>query len=137
VKRVVIDASIALAWVHPAQATTVTDELLDEVGRGARVVVPALWAVEVANALLVLERRKKLRQDERLEALATLLALNAAVDEEGHRFAFTKVSELALAHGLSAYDASYLELALRERLPLATKDEPLRQAASKAGVRVR
>lgn len=136
-QRVVIDASIALAWVHPAQATQATDELLEEVGRGTRVVVPALWKVEVANALLVLERRKKLRRDERIEALATLQALNASVDEEGHRFAFTTVPELAVTHGLSAYDASYLELALRERLPLGTKDEPLRQAASRAGVGVR
>lgn len=136
-KRVVIDASIALAWVHPAQATAATDGLLEEVGVGTRVLVPALWAVEVANALLVLERRKKLRPDERIEALATLQALNASVDEDGHRFVFTKVSELAVAHGLSAYDASYLELALRERLPLATKDEVLRQAASKAGVGLR
>ncbi|MEI6356595.1 MAG: type II toxin-antitoxin system VapC family toxin, partial [Verrucomicrobiota bacterium] len=102
-----------------------------------RVLVPALWAVEVADALLVLERRKKLRPDERIEALATLQALNASVDEDGHRFVFTKVSELAVVHGLSAYDASYLELALRERLPLATKDEVLRQAASKAGVGLR
>ena len=132
-----IDASIGLAWVHPDQATPVTDALLEEIEHGARVVVPALWFLEIANALLVLERRKKLKRNERLEALASLQALNPVVDEEGHRFAFTKVSELAVAHGLSVYDATYLELAQRERLPLATKDEPLRQAALKASVRVR
>ena len=136
-QRVVIDASVGLAWVHTDQATPATDALLEEVGQGVRAVIPTLWPVEVANALLVLERRKKLKRDERLEALSTLKALNADVDEEGHRFAFTKVAELAEQHGLSAYDAIYLELALRERVPLATKDAALRQAATKAGVRVR
>lgn len=135
--RYVIDASIGLAWVHPAQATPQTDELLDAVAAGAQVSVPALWFVEVANALLVLERRKKLKPDERAEALSTLRALNLTVDQEGHRLAFTKVSELASLHGLSAYDASYLELALRERSPLASKDAPLCAAAKKAGVRCR
>ena len=93
--------------------------------------------MEVANALLVLERRKKLKRDERLEALEMLRALNADVDEEGHRFAFTRVTELAEQHGLSVYDATYLELALRKRVPLATKDGNLRHAATKAGVLVR
>ncbi len=136
-QRVVIDASIGLAWVHPDQSTSATDALLKEVGRGVQLVVPSLWPVEVANALLVLERRKKLKRDERLDALASLKALNVSVDEEGHRFVFTTVSELAERHGLSAYDATYLELALRERLPLATKDKPLREAAGKAGAEVR
>jgi predicted nucleic acid-binding protein len=99
--------------------------------------VPTLWSVEVANALLVLERRRKLKRDERLEALEMLGALSADVDEEGHRVAFTRVTELAEQHGLSAGDATYLELALRKRLPLATKDSTLRHAATKAGVTVR
>lgn len=136
-KRIVIDASIGLAWVHPDQSTPATDALLDELGQGVRPMVPTLWSVEVSNALLVLERRKKLKKDERLEAVAMLRALNADVDEVGHQFAFTRVTELAEKHGLSVYDATYLELALRERVPLATKDASLRQAATKAGVLVR
>ena len=67
--RLVIDASLALAWVLPSQATKTTDELLEEVEAGARPVVPSLWPLEVANALLVLERRRKLRSDDRKEAL--------------------------------------------------------------------
>lgn len=136
-RRFVIDASIGLAWVHPDQSTPETDALLDEIGQGVRAIIPTLWPVEVTNALLVLERRKKLKKDERLEALAMLRTLNPDVDEEGHRFAFTRVTELAEEHGLSVYDATYLELALRERVPLATKDASLRQAATKAGVLVR
>jgi predicted nucleic acid-binding protein len=104
--RFVVDASIAIAWVHPSQATTETDDLLDAIGDGARFVVPALWLVEVANALLVLERRRKIRQAERLDALATLGALAPVIDEEGYRLAFGRVSKIAAAHDLTIYDAS-------------------------------
>ena len=56
--RLIVDASVAIAWVHPGQATPETDALLAEVNAGAILVVPALWPVETANALVVLERRK-------------------------------------------------------------------------------
>jgi predicted nucleic acid-binding protein len=132
--RFVIDASIAVAWVHPAQATRETDRLLDEVAGGVRFAVPALWLLEVANALLVLERRRKLKADERAEALETLLTLGPAIDDDGARHAFGRVSDLAREHDLSVYDATYLELALREKLPLVTKDHGLRAAARRATV---
>lgn len=135
--RFVVDASAAIAWVHPAQATEETELLLDEIQDGASFLVPALWLLEVANALLVLERRKKIHSQERAEALETLRALEPLVDLEGYRLAFTKVSELATRHGLSVYDAIYVELALRERVPLATRDASLRATARRAGARVR
>jgi predicted nucleic acid-binding protein len=125
----VIDASIALAWVHPAQATAETDALLQQLKTGVGLVVPALWFQEMANALLVLERRKRLKADERREALALLRTLNVESDLHGASLAFDKLTELAELHSLSVYDATYLELALRERLPLGTKDASLRAAA--------
>ena len=131
----VIDASVGFAWLHPAQATPETEKLLEQVGNGAQVVVPALWFIEIANSLLVLQRRKKLTADERKSALETLGALNLTVDEESAREAFRKVSELAEKHGLTAYDAVYLELALRRKLPLASRDEALRQAAKHCGLK--
>jgi predicted nucleic acid-binding protein len=131
----VVDASIALAWVHPAQATRETDALLEKLREGVTLVLPALWFQETANALLVLQRRQKLTSDERHEALATLKALNIKPDFEGASLAFGRVSELAERHGLSVYDATYLELALRERVPLITKDEALRSAAEKCDAR--
>ena len=131
----VADASIAIAWIHPAQATKETESLLDEIAEGARFTVPALWFFEVANALLVLERRRKIRPDERVAALGTLHALAPIVDEEGHRLAFGEISELAARHHLSVHDATYAELALREKLPLATKDDSLRAVVSKARTR--
>ena len=132
----VIDASVGFAWVHPDQATLETDKLLKEVESGATVVVPGLWFLEIANGLLVLQRRKKLTAEDRKSALATLARLNPAVDEESNKAVFQKTSELAEKHGLTVYDATYLELALRRKLPLASRDEPLRAVAKKCGLRV-
>ena len=127
----VVDASIAIAWVHPDQATPATDALLAAIGEGTKVVVPALWPVEMANVLLVLERRRKLRADERATALAALRDLSCSVDHEMSALAFTDLSLLARELSLSVYDAAYLELALRLNVPLACKDGALRTAARK------
>lgn len=134
--QLVVDASMAVAWVHPGQATAETDALLEQVGQGIRVVVPALWPVEVANALLVLERRKKLTARERGLALTALRSLRCVVDHEMSSQAFTVLSKLASDLTLSVYDAAYLELALRLELPLACKDGPLREAARRRRVKV-
>jgi predicted nucleic acid-binding protein len=134
--RLVVDASIATAWVHPAQATTQTNALLIRVGQGTRVVVPALWPLEMANVLLVLERRKKLTAEERATALKALRDLAFTLDYEMSVLAFTELSQLAGTLALSIYDAAYLELALRLKLPLACKDGPLRDAARRRRVQV-
>lgn len=134
--RLVVDASMAVAWVHPGQATPETDALLARVGQGATAVVPALWPVEIANVLLVLERRGKLTAEERATALEALNALDFAVDHEMSALAFTSLSRLASELALSVYDAAYLELALRLKLPLACKDGPLRDVARKRRVTV-
>lgn len=134
--RWVVDASVAVAWVHPGQATPETDSLLVAVGDGAVVVVPALWPLEVANALLVLERRGKLTAAERVNALGCLQGLAFEVDSEMAGLALTRLSQLATDEKLSVYDAAYLELALRLKLPLACKDGPLREAARRQGLRV-
>lgn len=129
--RLIIDASVAVAWVHPGQATPQTDALLAKVGQGAVVTVPALWPVEMANVLLVLERRGKLKADERTVALEALRSLAFEVDHEMSAIAFTRLSKLASELTLSVYDAAYLELALRLKLPLACRDGPLREAAKR------
>ncbi len=134
--RLVVDASLAVAWVHPGQATAQTDALLSEVGNGIAVVVPALWPVEMANVLLVLERRGKLTADERAEAMEALKALDFEIDHAMSELAFTRLSRLASELCLSVYDAAYLELALRMELPLACRDGPLRDAARKRDVPV-
>lgn len=130
----VADASVAVGWVHPAQATTQTAAMLDALADGATLEVPALWPLEVANALIVLVRRRKLNEDERQTGLGWLRGLPLRIDPEAASLAFSRLSELAAAHQLSVYDAAYLELAQRRKLALACTDGPLRKAAKQAGV---
>ena len=127
----VVDASVALAWCFDDEATGATDALL---GRAAAegVVVPALWFLEVANALLTAERRGRLTPAQTLEVLTRLAALPAERDSVA--VSPTAVLALARAQRLTAYDAAYLELAIRRELPLATLDEELRRAGQAAGV---
>jgi predicted nucleic acid-binding protein len=130
----IADASVAVGWVHPAQATKHTAAMLDAIADGATLEVPALWALEVANALIVLVRRRKLTEGERQAGLGWLRGLRVRVDHDMSELAFSRLSELAAAHQLSVYDAAYLELAARRRLVLGCKDGPLRAAARHAGV---
>ena len=131
----IVDASVGFAWVYPGQATPETDRLLDEVAAGATVVVPGLWFLEVSNVLLIAQRRHRLTTMQRKAALQKLTALHFTADEEGARHAFGKTSELAEKYGLTIYDATYLEVALRRSLPLASRDEALRSAARRCGVK--
>jgi predicted nucleic acid-binding protein len=110
--------------------------MLDAIAEGAALEVPALWPLEVANALTVLVRRRKLTRDERATGLSWLRALPLRIDHEMSSLAFSRLSELAIAHDLSVYDAAYLELAQRRKLRLACKDGPLRTAAANTGVRL-
>ncbi|HEX7137712.1 MAG TPA: type II toxin-antitoxin system VapC family toxin [Vicinamibacterales bacterium] len=132
----VADASVAVGWVHPAQATAQTAAMLDAIAGGALLEVPALWPLEVANALMVLVRRRKLTKEEREIALGWLRVLPLRVDHEMSSLAFSRLSELAATHHLSVYDAAYLELAQRRNLVLGCNDEPLRKAATRCGVQV-
>ena len=132
----VADASVAVAWVHPAQATSDTDRMLDAIAEGTTIEVPALWPLEVANVLAVLVRRKKLTEAERRSALGWFRALPLRVDHEMATLAFSTLSSLAATYHLSVYDAAYLELAQRRRLALCCKDGALRKAALRSGVAV-
>jgi predicted nucleic acid-binding protein len=125
----IADASVGVAWAVHSQASEATDDLLDRVAEGIPLVVPALWPFEVANSLLVLLRRKRILAEERERALGALLRLPLGVDDEGPRLALGSISELAAQHGLTVYDAAYLELAMRRKLPLASRDAALCKAA--------
>ena len=132
----IADSSVGVAWAVHSQASAATDELLDRVAAGTPLVVPTLWPFEVANSLLVLLRRKKLLTAERDRAVAALACLPLVVDDDGPRLALGRISELAAEHGLSVYDAAYLELAVRRKLPLASRDEALRKAAQGCHVKL-
>jgi predicted nucleic acid-binding protein len=91
----IADASVAIGWVHPAQATSETAAMLDAIEAGAVLEVPAPWPLEVANALIVLVRCRKLAEEERQAGLGWLRALPIRIDHEMAALAFSKLSELA------------------------------------------
>ncbi len=96
--------------------------------------VPSLWPLEVANALLMGERRKRTTEAKVARFLTLLRSLPVTTDDETGIRAWQESLHLARVHKLSVYDAAYLELAVRRGLPLATLDDPLKAAASAAGV---
>lgn len=132
----VADSSLGVAWAVLSQSSHATEHLLNDVASGRQFVVPVLWMLEIANALLVLVRRNRIKPEEYARARGALSRLTPAVDEEGPRMALGKISDLASEHGLSVYDATYLELAVRRGLSLASRDADLNKAAKRCGVGV-
>jgi predicted nucleic acid-binding protein len=133
VSHCVLDCSAALSWVLSGESDAATDALLDTVA-AAGAVAPALWPFEVANVLLMAERRGRIMPAERHQALVLLGELHIHIDGQAVARAWTDTLALAQVHRLTVYDASYLELAVRLGLPLASRDMELRSAASAGGV---
>ena len=129
----VLDNSVTMAWCFPGEATDYTESLFDSLRRTGAL-VPSVWVWEAANVLLVAERRGRLTLAQITSFIATLRGLPITVDPGGLEVASGPAMALARAHRLTAYDAAYLELAVREGLPLATLDNRLRAAATQAGV---
>jgi predicted nucleic acid-binding protein len=132
-KEFVLDCSATLPWVFDSEATKATDALLDQLARGAKAWVPGLWHLELANVLLGAKRRDRIDQAGIEKFLGTLARFDIAVDSDTMPNAWAKTLGLAESYELSAYDAAYLELALRRGLPLATLDSALVSAMKKAG----
>ena len=125
----VLDASVALAWCFNDESTPAAWALLDRL-RTAPAHVPALWALEVGNILLGAERHRRITQARAVEFLGILGELDIRADPDLPGRAFRDVLPLAREQRLTTYDASYLELAMRLGLPLATKDTALLRAAT-------
>ncbi len=123
------DASLALAFVLNDEATPATDKVLDSLGQGAKAYVPALWWWEVANVLLLAERRNRVTSAEAHRHWVRLKALPIEVDLAASDEAWTATLSLAKKHQLTIYDAAYLEMAIRRDLPLGSLDLKLRSAA--------
>ena len=131
----VLDCSVALAWVLPDEGSTYADSLLDRlVAEGA--VVPPIWPLEVGNVLLAALRQRRIRQAELEPIIEGLARLPIEIDIGATDHALAAVVVLAAQHGLTTYDASYLDLAQRRQLPLATLDKQLRAACRAAKVEV-
>ena len=125
----VLDASLTLTWYFDDEATPGTEAVLDRVSE-AGAVVPGLWRLEVANGLQSALRRGRIASEYRDEALAELAQLPIAIDADTGTYAWTTTLRLAERFGLTIYDATYLELAQRRSLSLATLDKALREAAT-------
>jgi predicted nucleic acid-binding protein len=133
-KRLVLDASVTLAWCFPDESTPYTEGVLDLLATEAEAATPAIWPFEVANALLVAERHKRITTAQVASMLQRIASLPITVDPIRVDRAFGQILATAREQTLTEYDAAYLELAMREGLPLATLDDQLRQGARSAGV---
>lgn len=130
--RFVMDASVTLGWLLPDEGTAEAQRILLML-RASQALVPALWPLEVANAILAAQRRNRLGRAEARQALLAVGDLRIGI-EPLQAADMPRVWTLALEQKLSVYDAAYLDLAVRNRIPLATLDRDLRRAAASIGV---
>lgn len=125
----VLDCSMAMAFVLRDESTDDTDAILDRLGQGSSAVVPALWRWEVANVLLMAQRRGRVTPADAHRHMAQLRGLPIEMDETACEESWSAAFALAQKHSLSSYDATYLEVAIRRGIPLASLDRELRAAA--------
>jgi predicted nucleic acid-binding protein len=130
---IVLDGSATLAWIYPDETTDAVLAVFDQViHQGA--FVPDLWRIEIANCLTQGMRRSRITAIERSESLSDLASMGIITDNQTGKHIWRETLMLADRHHLTVYDATYLELALRLTLPLATLDDDLRRAAQQEGV---
>lgn len=131
--RFVLDGSVALAWLFQDEQDPYADAIIARLP-GLEMAVPRLWHLEVANVLLFGERRGRCSPADTMQWLGYLAGLPIVMDGETESRAWSDTLSLARQHALTAYDAAYLELAMRRGLPLATLDAKLKGAAQAVGV---
>jgi len=129
----VIDNSVVMTWCFKDEASQYTDDILDrlEVSTGF---VPSIWPLEVCNVLLVAERRKRIGEADSIRFISLLTELPIIVEQEPPERMIKEIFALARKHNLSSYDASYLDLAMRKGLPIATLDKNLLTVAKRCKV---
>lgn len=134
----VLDNSVTMRWFFEDGSPSdlaYADEVLAEINHSG-CVVPVTWGLEVANVLVRAETKTEVAATRSGAFIGMLQGMNIEVDEDTFARALSDTLQLSRTHKLSSYDASYLELALRRRVPLATLDDDLRKAAKKAGVKI-
>ena len=132
-QRFVVDASVTLSWCFSDEGGALAEQTLDALQQD-EVVVPAIWTLEVANVLLVAERRGRLTRADSEQFLALLENYPIIVDTHSAQAISGRILALGRDYGLSSYDAAYLELAMREGISLATTDAALLRAMSALGI---
>jgi predicted nucleic acid-binding protein len=131
----VVDCSVAMAWLFSDEATPQTVKLLERLA-SETALVPGWWFLEVANVLALAERKGRISTAQSVDFISELSKLDIRSEADSAERAFDYLLPLCRTHQLTSYDAMYLDLAVRTGLPLATLDEPLRKAAKKMGVKL-
>jgi predicted nucleic acid-binding protein len=130
----VLDNSVAMRWCFENAAHPYADGILSRLAAGEDALVPVLWFYEASAVLAREQNRGTLAAPKADQFIAEMKALRIVADAESVARVFEDVHRLALAYRLTSYDAAYLELALRQGLPLATLDDELIRASKAAGV---
>ena len=131
----ILDASVAMTWLFKEETTPQSVALLARLDVETAL-VPALWYIELANVMALAEKKRRISSIDTASFISDLGQLAIEVDADSANRAFTELLPLCRDHGLTAYDAVYLDLAIRRRLPLATLDQALRKAARKLDVKL-
>lgn len=129
----VIDNSVVMTWCFKDENIQYSDFILNKL-ESVTAIVPSIWPLEVTNVLLVAERRKRISEADSTRFIALLSELPIIVDQESPERMIKEIFGLARKHNLSSYDASYLDLAMRKGLPIATLDKNLLAAAKRSKV---
>lgn len=132
-KVLVVDNSVVMSWLFEDEVSAYADNVLDQLPE-IKLIVPAIWSLEVSNVLLVAEKRGRLSNEDVSDFLNLLKQLPIEVVVEDHAKSMPRILALGRANELSAYDAAYLDLAIQNLCPLATLDKNLVKAAKSCGV---
>jgi len=124
----VVDNSVVMAWCFQDETSQYADAILDSL-EVFKAIVPSIWPLEVGNVLLVAERRKRLSEADSARFIALLTELPIMIEQESPERMMREILALAREHQISSYDASYLDLAMRKGVPIATLDDGLIKAA--------
>jgi len=131
----VLDASVTLTWCFDDEEALASTALLEK-SEKEPVFVPQIWTIEVGNILVNAEKNKRISYAQMMEFLSILGNLNIRIDDKTSQYGFHEILSLAHSEKLTTYDATYLELAMRLGLPLATLDKQLKKAAINVGVQI-
>lgn len=132
----VLDCSVAISWIIMQDESSDASSHMLELAATEGAIVPSIWPLEIGNVLLNAERNKRITLQQRRSAIFTIGELPIKIDDLTAQHAFLETTSLAETHGLTLYDACYLELAIRYSLPLATFDKQLKLAAKARKVRL-
>lgn len=134
-EQFVIDNSVVMSWCFADEANEYADAVLDLL-KHTSAVVPPIWPLEVVDVLLVAERRSRLQQADSSRFLRLVAHLPIDIEQNHQAVRMGELLAIGRANQLSSYDTSYLELAMRLGLPIATLDQNLRRAAEKVAVKL-